>query len=369
MTALYADDVDDEWPQFTVEEQIVADKKAPGKSRRIITVMDDENRYILTTKGSNTNTLDFAEADDPLLGGKAATASHGMGLCPVVRFLYETDLDGEMDCSGEVEPLIEIQDGINFTTFNLMLAEQFAAFRQRWVAGMAPVDEKGREARPFDPGVDRVWSAQDNETKFGEFDVTPLAPYLDVREASIRHMSSIAQVPPYHLLGAMVNLSAEALAAARDGLDRKIEELQSTLTDSHRNVFRLTGKAMDDIKAWEDLTGAVIWRDTSARAFAATIDGLGKAAQMLGVPVTELWRRIPGATADDVNAWIEAAEKKDAMDELDRIYQAALTGGAMGANPTADQPYQLGKPPAPVPPGGAPAQKPPGRPPVPPRGG
>jgi hypothetical protein len=36
----------------------------------------------------------------------------------------------------------------------------------------------------------------------------------------------------------------------------------------------------------------------------------------LGVPVTELWRRIPGVTADDVNTWIAAAEKKDALAEL-----------------------------------------------------
>jgi hypothetical protein len=47
----------------------------------------------------------------------------------------------------------------------------------------------------------------------------------------------------------------------------------------------------------------VVWRETSARSFAATIDGLGKAATMLGIPADELWERIPGVSQQDVERW------------------------------------------------------------------
>ena len=124
----------------------------------------------------------------------------------MVRFLHDVDLDGEMDVSGEVEPLIPLQDQINTTTFNLLMAQQYAAFRQRWVTGMVPDDEDGRPREPFRAGVDRLWVAEDTDTKFGEFSETSLAPILESREASIRHMSTVAQVPPYHLLGAVANL-------------------------------------------------------------------------------------------------------------------------------------------------------------------
>jgi hypothetical protein len=137
-------------------------------------------------------------------------------------------------------------------------------------------------------------------------------------------MSTISQVPPYHLLGQIANLSAEALAAARDGLDRKVEELQSILTDPWRNSFRLNALAAGDKKGWNDLNGEVVWRDTSARAFSATIDGLGKAAQMLGIPVEELWRLIPGATADDVNRWVQAKQAYNAKDVVKDAVAAAL---------------------------------------------
>jgi hypothetical protein len=349
MTAFYADEVDDEWPQFAIEVNVI--NLPEGKSRMLVYVYDEANRYIMTGNAvpdiSNTN-LELAKVGDPLLNGQPVIASHGMGLCPVVRFLYEVDLDAEEDCIGEIEPLMPIQDQINFDTFNLMISTQFAAFRQRYVSGMAPVDEDGREQAPFRPGVDRVWASDDPATKFGEFGETALQPYSTVREDGIRHMSTISQIPPYHLLGQVANMSAEALAAARDGLDRKIEELQAGMTDPWRNVFRLTALASGNKDGWNDLFGQVVWRDTSARAFGATIDGLTKASQMLGVPAEELWARIPGATADDVAAWQLAAQRQKAQELLQQILQQQMAGGVAGAPlpPGAGGPAP-GMPPAP----------------------
>jgi hypothetical protein len=326
MTAFYADEVDDEWPQFAVEVNLI--NMPQGAAKLVVYVYDEVNRYILTGNAVADPTqaaLHLADQDDILLNGQPVIASHGLGMCPVVRFLYETDLDGEVDCTGEIEPLMPIQDQINFDTFNLMISTQFAAFRQRWVTGMSPVDEEGHEAAPFRPGVDRVWASDDATTKFGEFGETSLMPYSSVREDGIRHMSTISQVPPYHLLGQVANMSAEALAAARDGLDRKIEELQASMTDPWRNVFRLSSLAGGNKDGWSDLFGTIVWRDTSARAFGATIDGLGKIAQMLGVPAEELWARIPGATADDVAAWQLAAQRQRAQQIVQQL--AAVQSG------------------------------------------
>ena len=335
MTALYADDVDDEWPLLAVDVRVVNDAKAPGKQRRIVSLYDENSRYILTGNVANDSfDVDIADEDDPFLGGQAPVADHGLGVCPVVRFLHEADLDGEADCVGEIEPIIPIQDQINFSTFNLMITEQFAAFRQRWVTGMLPVDEEGRETQPFKPGVDRVWVGEDPNTRFGEFSESSLQGNLDSREAGIRHMSTVTQVPPYHLLGQIANLSAEALAAARDGLDRKVEELQAVNTDPWRNTMRLTAKAAGDKDGWNDLNGTIIWRDTSARAFGATIDGLTKAAQMLGVPQEELWRRIPGVTADDVASWLLAKQRADAQ----AVVQQAVAGAQGPSTPPGATP-------------------------------
>jgi hypothetical protein len=374
LTAFY-EDTDDEWPQLAVEAYYVSDASAPGKERLIVTLYDDQSRYMLqsTQDGpvtGNSVNLELMSEASLFSGGKPAVADHDLGVCPVVRFTHESDLDGDGDVNGEVDPLIPIQDQINFGTFNLLMAEQYGAFRQRWVTGMvAPVDEEGRASRPFNPGVDRILASEDPATKFGDFSVTDLGPYLNAREASVRHMATISQVPPYHLLGQIANLSAEALAAARDGLDRRVGELQGVLTDSWRNVFRLASKASGDKEGWQDLNGSVYWRDTSAKSFAATVDALGKAAQMLGIPVTELWRGPRRPTADDVNTWIKAATEQGAVAELNKLLEGLSTGGLMQATPSPEAPYQIGQvgekmprgfvkptnqPPSATPPGGAP---------------
>lgn len=354
MTAFYADEIDDEWPQFAIQVRSV--NLPGGKARVYVSVYDEATRYILSgTPGASVDqqkSFRLADPDDPLLDGQSPIASHDLGVCPVVRFLYESDLDGEADCQGEVEPLMPIQDQINFDTFNLMISTQFAAFRQRWVSGMAPVDEEGRAAAPFQPGVDRVWAAEDAGTKFGEFGETALAPYSGVREDGIRHMSTISQIPPYSLLGQVANLSAEALAAAKDGQDRHVDEIKANLTDPWRNVFRLESLARGDKEGWNDLFGTVIWRDTSARAFGATIDGLTKAAQMLGVPEEELWPLIPGVTQETVATWRLAKQRADAQQLVQQAVNAAQVPPPPGAQPPA------GPPPGQSAPGGTPANPP-----------
>jgi hypothetical protein len=45
---------------------------------------------------------------------------------------------------------------------------------------------------------------------------------------------------------------------------------------------------------------------------------------MLGIPVEELWPLIPGATADDVNRWVQAKQAKKAEDVVKDAVAAAL---------------------------------------------
>jgi hypothetical protein len=350
LTALYADDVDDEWPQYAVEERVMRSEKG---AVRVVWLYDDSNRYTLVGKVDQP-TLDWpgdwstgsgvlTPGDSAWWGvptGAPVIEEHGLGVCPVVRFLHDVDLDGEMDVSGEVEPLIPLQDQINTTTFNTLMAQQYAAFRQRWVTGMVPDDEDGRPREPFRAGVDRLWVADDADTKFGEFTATDLTPFLAAREASIRHMAIGAQLPPYYLLGSVANLSSDALAATRDSLDRKISELQGILSDPHKQTLRLASLAAGNKDGWADTTSTIIWRDTSARAFAATADALGKMVQMLGIPATELWSRIPGITAEEVARWKEVASSRGALAQLNDMIESQMTQGAQTTPPDDAEPFQ-----------------------------
>lgn len=310
MTAFYSDPVNDEWPIYAIEVTHEQVKGAGGKlkRRRQIRLFDDTSAYRFTSE-RDRKAIEYGGRED-----------HNLGVCPVIRYRNEEDLDEDQAVAGEVEPLIQIQDQINSTTFGLLMAQQYAAFRQRWVTGMAPpLDENGTPVEPFRSRVDGVFVAEDADTKFGEFGATDLNGYLKSREESIRSMATISQTPPYYLLGVVSNLSAESLAAARDGLDRKTDERKSTFGESHEQTLRLAGLAGRNKAAWEDVAAQVVWRDTSTRSLAQTVDALGKMVSMLSIPPQEVWELLPGVTQTTIARWKAALEAGDADAQLNAI--------------------------------------------------
>lgn len=313
LTAFYGDTVEDEWPMYAVE--VKAENLPSGRSRQVVYLYDDQSRFTLVGDSQQGGRLRLMDSD-------TAVMEHGLQVCPVVRYLNGDDLDGDDCVSGEVEPLFDMQDQLNATTFGRMMAEQFAAFRQRYVSGMVAEDEEGRPRAPFAAAVDRLWVANDPDTKFGEFSQTDLGGYLKSAEETIRHMATVSQTPPHSLLGQMTNLSAEALNAARDGLNSKVAEHKSGLGESHEQTLRLAARAAGDEAGWSDTSAQVVWRDTESRSLAQTVDALGKLVQMLGVPPEVLWERIPNVTQQDVERWKAAAARGDALGQLNAIVDA-----------------------------------------------
>ncbi|HVQ51110.1 MAG TPA: phage portal protein, partial [Mycobacterium sp.] len=215
-------------------------------------------------------------------------------------------------------------------TLGFQAPGEFCPFRMPRKADMCPVGPKSaRQRYRAIVAIDEVPSVpvrclgvdtEDHLFLVGEGFVpthnTDLTGYLKSREETIRQMATISQTPPYYLLGVVANLSAESLAAARDGLDRKTDERKSTFGESHEQTLRLAGRAAGDDKAWEDTESQVVWRDTSTRALAQTTDALGKMAQMLGIPVQELWEKIPGVTQTDIERWKAVAAATDPLNQL-----------------------------------------------------
>lgn len=314
MTVVYGEDPD--WPIWALE------KLGSGLWR----LFDDEAAYYVSEKkGSTPNEFQFVES-----------RIHGLGVTPVVRYLDEEDLDADDDVEsqqqsvaggidvpmrGQVAPMMPIQDQIDLTTFGLLVAQWYSAFRQRWAIGWIADDEKEKAKA----SASQLWTFDENpeDMKLGEFEQTNLDGYIKSREASLRHAATLSQTPVHELIGELVNLSAEALAAAEAGRDRKIDERKTLLGESHEQMLWLVGKITGS-EVPDD--AQVAWRDTSARAFAATVDALGKLVQMLGIPPQELWERVPGATSQDVERWKAAAQNGDSFAFLNDLLERQAGG-------------------------------------------
>jgi hypothetical protein len=305
-TMAFYEDEDDEFPTVGLISK--------GRARdggRLFQVLDDENVYLVR----------FEDGKKPVI---VSTDSHSLGVTPMVRF--RDRLDGE--AKGIISPLYALQDRINEATFSLMIALQYASFRQRWATGMAiPMDEDpGTESQPnpnfgkpveaFESAVNRLWITDNPEAKFGDFSQTDVSGHLRTYEMSVRTLAAVAQTPPNVLLGDLVNLSADALAAAEASTQRKMGEYETIFGEAWEQSFRLAAAAAGDRVSAADTSSQVRWRDTEARSLAATVDALGKMTQMLAIPAQGLWDRIPGVTDQDVEAWRAMATEGDSLSAL-----------------------------------------------------
>lgn len=330
LCAMYGEDPD--WPEYALETP--RSRNGPWR------LYDNGLVHELWLSDGRSGGEEFSRRPD-------SSSPHGLEVCPVVQYrdVVDDDLDDEPPAdhrygattydsdgivAGQVAPLIPLQDQIDIATFDLKVAEHFAAFKQRYIIGWVADDEKKR----VQAAAARIWTFEDHpdNMKIGELEESDLKGYIDSREASIRHAATLSQTPVHELIGQLINLSADALAAADAGRERKADESSTSFGESHEQAMWAVGQmSRPKISVPDD--SQVMWRDTSARSFAATVDGLGKLAAMLHVPVEMLWERIPNWTQQDVRRAKALMREGDAMSSLQAFLseQAAPSQNGSGA--------------------------------------
>lgn len=302
--AVYEDPAFDDWPEYALEEL-----DNDGSIQRF-KVFDDQNVYTVRLSSKNST----GTGDKPRFELED-TERHGAGVCPVVRYANELDLDGRTP--GEVEPHIALARRINKTSYDRLLVQHFNSWKIRWIAGMAePDSEESATRAKLKLAQDDFLIAADADTKFGSFPETGLGGFIEAHEADVEALAAVTQTPTHELTGKMVNLSAEALAAARASQSQKVDERKRSFGGSHTQSLRLASSYLGDEKHAKDITGRVTWQDTSIRSIAQAVDALGKAATMLHVPDEALWGRIPGVEKSDVEEWKRMAKLQDPLEQM-----------------------------------------------------
>lgn len=300
LTVGYGDDTD--WPDSAIE------RRRKDRWR----LFDDEAAYTIARSPYGG----FELIGDPQV--------HGAGVVPVVRYLAADDLDG--DVVGIVEPLFELQDQVNLTTYLLLVAQHYGAHRQRYVTGwMADSAQEALKA-----SAQQLWTFEDDDVKVGEFEQTILDGYINSREASLRHVATISQTPVHELLGSIANLSAEALVAARDSHNRALEEWRTLFGESHLQTLDLAAQ-LGGVDPVDD--GWVRWRDVESRSLAQTADALGKLVQMLGIPAEALWDRVAdalGVGQGELAEWKRLSTEGGDLGQLAGLLERQMAGAGDG---------------------------------------
>ncbi len=327
LLAVYEDPAIDAWPQYALETWVT---ERDAKRHRVGVLLDDTFMYELDLGSVAPGVADgeVARVTQPIsLVGVTAIKPHGATfegkkVCPVVRFINARDADDMI--VGEIQPLILLQQAINSVNFDRLIVSRFGANPQRVITGWA-----GSKAEVLKASAMRVWTFEDPDVKATAFPAASVEPYNSLLEEMLQHVAMVAQISPSQLTGRMINVSAEALAAAEANQQRKLVSKRESFGESWEQVLRLGMQMIgpgDDSEAAEresdeaaaDVGAEVVWRDTEARSFGAVVDGVTKLGQA-GIPIKHLLPMIPGVTQQQILAITESLRGSEVSSMMDKL--------------------------------------------------
>jgi hypothetical protein len=222
-----------------------------------------------------------------------------------------------------------------------LIVSRFGAFPQKVIAGWAPSNTEDA----LSASARRVWAFDDPDVKAQSFPPATLEQYNETLTEMTEAVALKAQISPSQITGKLVNVSAEALAAAEANQQRKLEAKRESFGESWEQCFRLASALEGDVESAGDTSSEVQWKDTEARAFGAIVDGVTKLSAA-GIPIEELLPLIPGLSQQQQQAIKDALRQNQVNELLGMLQQAAPPPSGPGQPATAAAPQQQAQSPA-----------------------
>lgn len=233
----------------------------------------------------NVNPSEQQQIEIPWSEMPESFVANPIGIVPIVPLRNRPRLliEGE----SELEDLMNIQNQINGFLFLLALAGYFGAHRQRWVTGLELTkDANGKPVEPFNTAVDRLFTSEDPNVKFGEFSQTDLAGYINAVDQKISHISFLSRTPRHYLVQQGQSPSGDAIQSAESGLIKKVTRKQGQFGEGLEEAMRLARLFQGSSDSPVD--SEIVWGDPQTHSIGTITDSVLK--QYLG-------RLIPQTTA------------------------------------------------------------------------
>jgi len=239
---------------------------------------------------------------------------HGLTHCPVARIQNTLPVTGSPKSS--IEDALPVYQRIVDATFTLQMVQRYGAFPQKWMAGgEIATDEHGNPLiRSSVDGLLHASGATGETARFGSFQAASLDQVVGAVDAHIKHFSALVQVPPHYLLGAIVNMSAEGIAAAEAGYWRNINDRQYAIGEGYELALRIAADHLGLESAADDFGSEVNWADMSTRSLNQVADAVVKLATV-DAPLEMLFALVPNwSKSDAIDAADEVRRRRRAIE-------------------------------------------------------
>lgn len=286
------------------------------------------------SSASGVDDLSTASWAPRRLAGRDWPELNTLGVVPVVPFLASPELDGWG--TSELAAVLPLQDMVNKTVADMLVASEFVAMPQRWVTGLEIQTNPatGQPMEPFPP-ITRLMLAENPLTKFGGFPAADLSTYVAVLGTLKQDVATITRTPPHYFYLGGAFPSGEAIKSAEAGLVAKARDRMLTFGESHEEVMRLA-LILDGSSDIASVDMETVWGDPEYRIESEHIDATLK-KQALGVPWPQLMEDAGYSPAVIARMTVQRDQEKAAAAELapaapgsvpagtDRLYAQPVT--------------------------------------------
>jgi Phage portal protein, SPP1 Gp6-like len=304
------------WPQCAEEINIQYDKNTHKILRASKAWWDDlENKWYLniyTDLGiwkyestEKSNTLSFPQRDS--LFSQVDFVPNIYGRVPVFSFHNRTEMQYGVS---ELKDIVPVQDALNKSDVDLLVAMEFASFKQRYIIGMeTEIDEQTGE--PVDAvsknyGVDRLLGIPDPEAKVGQFDATDLGQFLRVQDKFWASVAKISGTPLHYFLITTGDFpSGEAMKSAEARFIKRITDHQTSYGNVWEDVIKFA-MTIDESSTDPEMVLKTMWSDASPRSDAELADTAVK-KRAVGVPRSQLLREF-GYDEEQVDRFLDESD-------------------------------------------------------------
>lgn len=234
-----------------------------------------------------------------------------LGVVPVVPLVNRPRLlldAGRCEGESELQQVMPMQDAANKLLADMLVASEFAAFRQRWATGLEiPRDpETDQPIESFQHAINRLWVSEDPNTKFGEFTPTDLENYVKAIQMIVQHIASQTRTPPHYFYLSGQFPSGESIKSAETGLVAKARRKMRHFGEAWEEVIRLSFAVIGDKERAAVTDSEVIWGDPESRIESEHVDAVIKRRALL-VPLRQLWSDVGYSPTqiDRFVAWLD----------------------------------------------------------------
>lgn len=278
------------------------------------------------------NAVDFVLTDE---------VSNPYGRVPV--FHFSRGAENRFGRS-DLKDVIPIQDALNKAVMDMLIAMEFASFKQRYIIGMeVDIDEETgqpKDATMQSYGVDRMMAIPNEDAKVGQFDATDLGQFLRVQEKFWASIARVSGTPLHYFFITEGDFpSGEAQKAAEARFSTRIEDSQIAWGNRWEDVILFAHEIEHGVV--ENLEFSSIWSNATPRSEAELADTAIK-KKAIGFSRSYLLREF-GLSDEEVDEMLEETDseamQKFSLQQMPQQEDNPQEGGVPGAQrPSNAQP-------------------------------